>query len=365
MVEMLQAMKRTTKPLIVFFCVLWCITPFSGCGKKGDPTAPVAIVPERINDLKAYPRERAIILSWSIPEENTDGSPLLDLKGFKILRNETDIKQGCLNCPKRFSLLYDIDYKNYMMHKTQAETIEYSDQDLRFNNMYAYLVLSYNTSNQLSPRSNAQEVFWDVPTLPPNNLQAELKEKSVILTWDEPTALHDGSLLDGPVGYNLYRRSPNESYSIDPINSNLMTTRACRDNGIQPNKDYAYTLRAVRNVRETFIESAGCEEVTINTADCIAPDAPTGLIALPVKTGIMLKWNDNEEPDLKGYNIYRKVKGETGLKKLNESPLPQSSYSDRSVKDRGHYTYAVTAIDDSEPANESNRSEEVDIPYQY
>lgn len=358
-------MTRTTKPLIVFFCILWCISSFSGCGKKGDPTAPVAILPEKIKDLTAHPRESAIILSWSIPEENTDGSPLLDLKGFKILRNETDIKKGCLSCPKRFSLLYDIDYKNYMMNKTQAETIEYNDKDLRFNHVYTYRIVSYNTSNRLSPRSNAQEVFWDVPSLPPNNLQAEFKEKSVILTWDEPAALQDGSSIDGLVGYNLYRRFSNESYPIDPINSNLLTTRACRDKGIQPNKDYVYTLRAVRKVRETFVESAGCEEVTINTADCIAPDAPTGLIALPVKTGIILKWNDNEEPDLKGYNIYRKAKGEIGLKKLNETPLPQSSFSDRSVKDREHYTYSVTAIDDSEPTNESKRSEEVAIQYQY
>ena len=159
--EILQRMKSTTKLLIGFFCIL-CITQFSSCGKKGDPTAPVAAVPEEIKDLTAHPQEKAIILSWSIPAENTDGSQLLDLKGFKILRNEIDIKKGCLSCPKRFLLLYDIDYKNYMMNKTQAEKIEYSDKDLHFKNIYTYRVVGYNTSNQLSPRSNAQEVFWDI-----------------------------------------------------------------------------------------------------------------------------------------------------------------------------------------------------------
>ncbi len=355
-------MKSTTKLLIVFFCIL-CLTQFSSCGKKGDPTAPVAVVPEKIKYLTAHPQERAIILSWSIPEENTDGSQLLDLKGFKILRNEIDIKKGCLDCPKRFSLLYDIDYKTYMMNKPQAEKIKYSDKDLRFKNIYTYRVVSYNTSSQLSPRSNAQEVFWDVPSLPPNNLQAELKEKSVILTWEEPGALEDGSSLKGLVGYNLYRRFSNETYPIDPISSELITTLACRDKGIQMDKDYVYTLRAVRKIRETFIESRECEEVAINTTDRTPPDAPTGLIALPVKTGIMLKWSENEESDLKGYNIYRKSGGEAGFGKLNETPLPQSSYSDRSVKVKGHYTYVVTAIDDSKPTNESERSKEVDMQY--
>jgi len=360
--EILQGMKSTTKLLIVFFCILY-LTQFSSCGKKGDPTAPVAVVPEKIKDLTAHPQERAIILSWSIPEENTDGSQLLDLKGFKILRNEIDIKKGCLGCPKRFSLLYDIDYKTYMMNKPQAENIEYSDKDLHFKNIYTYRVVGYNTSNQLSPRSNAQEVFWDVPSLPPNNLQAELKEKSVILTWGKPGALEDGSSLKGLVGYYLYRRFSNETYPIDHINSELITTLACRDKGIQMDKDYSYTLRAVRKVRGTLIESEECEEVTINTTDRTPPDAPTRLIALPVKTGIMLKWDENEESDLNGYNIYRRSGGEVGFEKLNETPLLQSSYSDRSVKAKEHYTYVVTAIDDSKPINESERSKEVDMQY--
>ena len=360
--EILQGMKSTTKLLIVFFCIL-CITQFSSCGKKGDPTAPVAAVPEEIKDLTAHPQERAIILIWSIPKENADGSQLLDLKGFKILRNEIDIKKGCLSCPKRFSLLYDIDYKNYMMNKPQAEKIEYSDKDLHFKNIYTYRIVSYNTSNQLSPRSNAQEVFWDIPSLPPNNLQAELKEKSVILTWEEPGALEDGSSLKGLVGYNLYRRFPNETYSIDPVSSELITTLACRDKGIQMDKDYLYTLRAVRKVRETLIESGACKEVTINTTDRTPPDAPTGLFVLPVKTGIMLKWEENEESDLNGYNIYRKSGGKADFKKLNETPFSQSSYFDKSVKANEHYTYAVTAIDDFKPINESERSKEVDIQY--
>ena len=77
----------------------------------------------------------------------------------------------------------------------------------------------------------------------------------------------------------------------------------------------------------------------------------------------MLKWDENEESDLKGYNIYRKSGEEAVFKKLNETPFPQSSYSDRSVRAKEHYTYAVTAIDDSKPINESERSKEVDIQY--
>ena len=358
-------MKHITKLLKIFFCIL-CITPFPSCGKKGDPSSPVAVTPAKIKDLTARTQGRAITLSWSIPKKNTDGSQLLDLKGFKILRNEINIKKECPDCPKRFSLIYDVDYKTYMMNKPQAERIEYSDEELHFKNIYTYRVVSYNSHNQLGPRSSAQEVFWDIPSLPPRKFQAELKEKSVILSWEEPNALKDRSSLKGLVGYNLYRRSPGKTYPADPINSELITTLACRDKGIEMDRDYLYTLRAVRKVRETLIESEGCEEVALNTTDRTPPDAPTGLIALPLKAGIMLRWNENKESDLKGYNLYRKAGGESDFKKLNATPLPKASYLDSSVvEDKGSYTYVVTALDDATYTNESERSKEATARYPY
>jgi hypothetical protein len=356
---------KTQRSLKTIFFSILCIAGFLGCGKKGDPSAPISITPEKIKDLTANPKGRAITLSWGIPQKNTDGSQLLDLKGFKIYRSKTDFEDECLECPKRFSLLYDIDYKTYMMNKPQVTKIEYSDRDLRFKNIYSYRVVSYNSANQLSPRSNAQEVFWDLPSLPPRRLQAELREKSVILSWEEPTALEDGSSLEGLVGYNLYRRVPDETYPIDPLNSKLINTLTCRDKGIEMDKDYFYTVRAVRKIREIFLESEGCEEVTINTTDRTSPVAPTGVIAIPTKMGIILKWSENKESDLRGYNLYRKAEGEANFKRLNTTFLTRSGYLDRLVIIKKSYTYTVTAIDDATLANESEPSEGVTILYRY
>ena len=347
-----------------FFCIL-CIIGLFACGKKGDPSPPTTLAPAKIKDLTARPQGRAITLSWSIPKKNTDGSQLLDLQGFKILRSEIDFEEGCAECPKRFSILYDIDYKTYMMNNPQATTIEYSDRTLQVKNIYTYRVISYNSDHQLSPKSNAQEIFWDVSTLPPRNFKAELKDKAVVLTWEEPLALEDGTPLKGLVGYNLYRRSSGEIYSINPINDEPITTLACRDKGIEMNKDYSYTLRAIRKVDEALIESEGCKEVTITTTDLTPPDAPTGLIAISIKTGIMLKWDENRESDLKGYHLYRKAKGEVDFKRFNTTPLLRASYLDRLVENKKSYTYAVTAIDDATQTNESKLSKEVTIRHQY
>ena len=348
----------------IFFYIL-CAVTFLSCGKKDEPSAPVTIAPAKIKDLTALPQGKAITLSWSIPRKNTYGSELLNLKGFKILRSEKDFKDSCIECPKRFVILYDIDYKTYTMSKPQATRINYSDRYLQFKKIYTYKVVSYTSANQPSPGSNAQEVFWDLPSLPPKNCQAELKEKSVVLIWEEPATLEDGSPLEGLAGYNLYRRFPGEDYPLKPINSELITTLACRDKGIEMDRNYCYTLRAVRKIKETFIESEGCEEVTITTTDHTPPDAPTRLIAIPTQRGILLKWNENKESDLKGYILYRRSEGETDLKRLLTTLLTRSGYLDSSATREETYTYAVTAIDDATYPNESEFSEEVTLEYHF
>ena len=148
--------------LTIAFCYILFAAHCAGCGKKGDPTAPRPVVPEAIEDLGAHPQGESIILSWSIPRENTDGSPLADLEGFKIVRSVRSFAKECKTCPKKFVLLYDLDYKNYLMHNPQAATVEYTDRDLGFETIYTYGVVSYNAAQRHSPQSNIQEVFWNI-----------------------------------------------------------------------------------------------------------------------------------------------------------------------------------------------------------
>jgi len=340
-----------------------CTLLLAGCGKKGEPSAPRAVVPAKVKSLSAHPQGGAVVVSWSIPANNTDGSELLDLKGFKLLRSVQPFDKACRECPKRFSLLYEIDYETYMLSKPYATTIEYSDSDLSVRTIYTYSVVSYNAARQLSPHARTEEVFWDIPGMPPGNLTAQLEDKSVILSWVEPTGLADGESLQEVVGYNLYRRGPGEVYPLTPLNHEPITTLACRDRGVEVDQDYFYTLRSVRKVEETFIESEGCEEVAVSTTDHIPPDVPTGLDAIPTTTGIVLKWNDSEAPDLKGYNLYRQAGDASDFIKVTPALLSIASYLDTSVEDGQTYTYAVTALDDARETNESNPSAAVTIQY--
>ena len=340
-----------------------CTIQYVGCGKKGDPTAPRPVLPGEVENLAVHPQGQSITLTWGIPQTNTDGTPLVDLKGFKVVRSVSSFEKECKSCPKKFVLLYDVDYETHMMQNPQATTIEYIDRDIRFRSIYTYRVLSYNASNRHSPPSDTREVFWDVPPLPPRNLQAELEGKSAFLFWEEPLRLADGSPIEGVAGYNLYRRLYDKDYSRNPVNDKLITTLACRDKGIVPDRNYFFKVRAVRKVKGSFVESDGSEEVALNTTDSIPPEPPTGLDAILTNTGIVLKWDENKESDLKGYYLYRKTKGEAGFKRLTKEFLALPGYFDQSVEDGQLYTYTVTAIDNATPENQSAPSPEVTMEY--
>jgi hypothetical protein len=95
----------------------------------------------------------------------------------------------------------------------------------------------------------------------------------------------------------------------------------------------------------------------IPSTDTEPPVAPTGLSATGGEQTVSLNWNDNTEPDLRGYNVYRSTISGGPYSKVNVSYLTSSNYNDNSVNGYVTYYYVVTAIDTSN--NESNDSSQV------
>jgi hypothetical protein len=93
------------------------------------------------------------------------------------------------------------------------------------------------------------------------------------------------------------------------------------------------------------------------TPDVNAPAAPTGLVATAGDSTVSLDWDDNDEPDSNGYNVYRSETFGSGYTKLNGSLLTNSNYTDNTVVNETVYFYAVTAVDKSN--NESVYSNKV------
>ncbi|HEY93890.1 MAG TPA: fibronectin type III domain-containing protein [Dehalococcoidia bacterium] len=87
------------------------------------------------------------------------------------------------------------------------------------------------------------------------------------------------------------------------------------------------------------------------------PTPPSGLAATPGDNQVSLNWNDNSEPDLDGYNVYRATGTGDPYNQINGSLVVTSDYTDTTVNELVTYYYVVTAVDTG--ANESTYSDEV------
>jgi hypothetical protein len=326
-----------------------------GCGKKAPPVPWESIVPKRIVDLEAIPREGRLLLEWTAPKENTDKSILTDLAEFKILRSQgVLIAGGCRGCGEKPKVIYEMKLDSKLETRGKRMSIFFEDQEAR--KVYVYQVVSVNRRGYPSSPSNPVTVYWDHPPLSPRMVTGERGDKRVDLYW-EP--------VEGGTGYNVYRRQEGEEFPIQPLNRVPLTVTQYTDLKVENEKRYIYSIRAVRRVVKTDVEGKGSLGIPVTPTDLIPPSSPVGLVAIPLKNGIELNWKRNRELDLLGYYVYRRKLGEEEFKRLNSSPIAKETYLDTDVELEQDYEYAVTAVDNSVRKNESPRSEEVRVKYLY
>ncbi len=328
-----------------------------GCGKKADPVPWSTVVPKRIVDLRGASREGNLLLEWTAPKENTDKSVLVDLTEFKILRSEGDLVgnecKGCAQAPK---VVHEMKVEG-KAEEARGKRMSLLIGDLEPRKVYVFTVVSVNHRNHPSAPSNPVQIFWDYPPQQPTAVRAERGDKRVDLSWDS---------VEGASGYNVYRRQEGEeAYSLTPLNKEPLRVTHYQDLGVENEKRYYYSVRALRRVVRTEVEGKGSMDLPVVPTDLIPPTAPVGLAAVALKEGVELNWVRNKEPDLLGYNVYRRKVGEQGYTKLNEDPVPKETYLDKEAEAGQEYDYVVTAVDKSAHRNESAHSEEVRIKYLY
>jgi fibronectin type 3 domain-containing protein len=340
------------KTIIVLVSVIVLLV---GCGVKGPPVPWETIVPKRIVDLEAVPREEKVLLEWTIPKENTDKSALTDLAGFSILRSEGDLIGGeCKGCGEKPTVVYEM--KLGAKEEVRGKRVTAVVEDLEPRKVYVYQVVSVNRRKDPSSPSNPVWIYWDYPPQTPGLVRVEGGDKRVDLSW-EPVV--------GATGYQVYRRGEGDTFPATPLNREVLTSTRYPDLNVENEKKYIYSVRAVRRVVKTDIEGKGSLEVSATPTDLIPPGPPTGLVAVPLKTGMELNWQKNREPDLLGYYVYRRRPGEREFRRVTEAPVMKETFLDSQVAQGQEYEYAVTAVDHSARKNESPFSEEVRVIYQY
>ncbi|HUL29747.1 MAG TPA: hypothetical protein VLZ03_04770 [Thermodesulfobacteriota bacterium] len=327
----------------------------SGCAKKTPPVPLSSIVPRRIVDLAASPREGRLLLEWSIPKENTDKTPLTDLVEFKVSRSEgVLVGDECRGCGEKPKVVRELKLAKEDVVAGKKMALYFEDQEPR--KVYTYEVISINRKEYPSAPSNPVTVYWDHPPQAPGVVTVERGDKRVELSWND---------VEGATGYNVYRRMEDEgAFPLNPLNREPLSIAQYTDLSVHNDIRYTYSVRAVKRVVKTNVEGKGSPGISVTPIKTTSPGAPSGLVAIPLKEGIELSWNKNPETDILGYYVYRRKSGEE-FERLNENPLTKETYLDTDVVLGQEYEYAVTAVDNSLRRNESPRSEETRVKYLY
>jgi hypothetical protein len=94
-----------------------------------------------------------------------------------------------------------------------------------------------------------------------------------------------------------------------------------------------------------------------DTLDYTPPQVPAGLTAVQDSNRMVCRWRSNGEPDLSGYRVYRAVEsGMPAWSLIGQVAAPDTAFNDTLIEANTVYVYAVSAFDQSLPANESRFS---------
>lgn len=332
------------------------ITLLIACGKKGPPLPPESLVPQQVSGLVAQGKPEGLVLSWDIPQKNNDGSTLDDLAGFKLYQKKSG--EGCNSCPSEFPIYADIDIEapgHSANAIIQGNKIIFSLPEMEPELSYSFKVAPYNKSGYFGEFSKVVSLKWTKPLAPPLGLKGIANDRSVTLSWLPSTAKTN----EGFAGYLLYRASAPGAYSKSPLSAAPVETESYTNLGLENDKPYYYVVKSVTKDGQTLTEGASSEEIKVVAKDKVPPLPPEGLSVVPTKEGVRIFWDSSEEPDLFGYNLYRRAKGAKSATKLNDAPLTKEYYTDSKAISGKTYYYFITALDRAAARNESEATPEV------
>jgi hypothetical protein len=351
---------RTLALLIGLLIVGLC-----GCGTPGAPLPPSLGIPKPPTDLKAVRKGDRVTLTWTTPEETTDGE-LMRKPGKMVLtrilspRNEEAAGGNMVTVAV---LALPPALKESQAAPAVAED-PLGDWVNRPSDFVAYKVQARSGSGKSAGDSN----MVSVPLVPvpaaPQHVKADAAPQGIVLTWDQSWPPQNKTGLTARYVYRIFRREE-ESKAAKVVNEANMSTEAMgfADTTIEWQKHYEYWITPVtfwqNGGSKGEIEGEDSPVVPVFANDVFPPAVPTGLQAvfsgMPQQPFIDLTWTPNTDADLAGYNVYRRLGSEEPVK-INAELIKTPAFQDAHVQPGTKYFYSVSAVDLR--ANESAKSTE-------
>lgn len=365
-------MKATTAILLVLFLV--------GCGKKGNPSPPVPIIPRTTTDLSVAQRGPTVVLSFSYPSLTSAGTRLPSIESISILRyseplppslagrDPREIAPGesatgqareialfenvpLIPAPAFARLSQEIDSLDgeEMPAFTLGAEILYSDdppiRDEAGTPMrYTYSVVTEGPGGR-SDLSNLVSIVPLAVPLPPADLRADASAAAVRLEWTAPSLSIVEGVEPSLIGYNIYRFVPEGE--IRDLGNALNGPSPVTDTNFSDSPPYGshrYIVTAVSSTGPPVIESEPTSSILVEFRDRVAPEPPPEVITLAEDGAVRLLWDAVEAADLAGYLVYRLSERREKVL-LTPQPITETNFRDATPERGVTYTYWVSSVD--------------------
>jgi hypothetical protein len=334
------------------------------CGVQGPPRPPRVEQPQSVRDLAVAQSSRTLTFTFTVPQLATDGQRLTKPLEMQLLRAISPAGQAAP--PTREALQPWLaasaeEFAKLAKNDKVADLITLSETEFREQCgktiLFALRTLTRGFRHRPieSQLSNLVSItLLDVP-LAVLDLRVTTTEHALKLSWNPPERALSGEPASSVSAYRIYRRS-GEQASFAKIGET--TDTVFRDPDFAFGRTYAYKVTALMKVGREIAEGEESPVAEVTPRDTFPPAAPTGLTAVYTTKAVELVWTANSEPDLAGYNVYRR-EGSATVEKLNADLLRTPIFRDTAAAAGHTYSYRVTALDFSN--NESPPSEEVSV----
>ncbi len=306
--------------------ILALLAVLAGCGKVGAPLPPFIRVPEAISDLSAVQRGDEIVLAWTNPARNIDGSSATDLGTVHIRSGPDTLASVGVNAAGR--------QQSFVIPSRE-----------RIGRQETYVLQLETTGQRFSDLSNAVSI---VPVQVPGavtNVRSVVDQGRIVLEWEQPQ--------EAPQFADAYIVSRSDRPQTD-----IAADRKYEDPRYVPGQSYTYQVTAARRTDQGLVPGTGSRPFAVVAFDNRAPRAPRGLETVAEDSGGFLTWEANDETDLAGYRVFRGDGPDGPFTALLDGIHATNAIFDPAYRP-GIY-YAVSAVD--EFGNESARSALYRVP---
>jgi hypothetical protein len=357
-------LNHTTLKVFLLSALSVIASLLTGCGNVGAPLPPLIQIPVPVSDLAIQQFGKSAQLSWTLPKLNTDGSSATTVATVEIYRLVTDQNQPApahrafaqsaqpwKSIPKQI-----LDTYPQGMKLSFSDTFEEFGAGEVFQHSLHYALKVVNKKKQDAGFSNIVSLgVIPLPVSPENLRVISLGEQHTELGWDIPTLNNDGTPVNLPAQFNVYRRVDLQS-SESRLNPSPLQEGRFKDESVELGKSYVYSVRPVVKTPSGSVEGEDSQPLDVTNADTYPPKPPAEVTAIGSGQGISLVWLPNTEADLAGYWVYRSGPDKK-FQRLQDQLLTTASIIDKSAEKGQTYFYRVKAVDMK--GNESEFSEEV------